>query len=72
MQQTKEGQAIASKADHLAGLLEQEDDGEFDNGAAVDPTEDIYIKTLSSFKFLINFAELTFHRKRDLIQKASV
>ena len=55
----------------MAGLLEQEEAGEFDNGVAVDPTEDIYIKTLSSFKFLINFTELTFHRKRDLIQKAS-
>jgi len=37
----------------------------------IDPTEDIYIKTLSSFKFLINFEELTFRKKRDLIVKAS-
>lgn len=30
----------------------------------------MYIKTLSSFKFLINFGELTFDKKRDLVSKA--
>ena len=52
--------------------MEHEDDnqdGQYQT-AAVDPTEDIYIKTLSSFKFLINFEELQYNKKRDLIQKA--
>lgn len=72
MQESKEGQAIAMKADHFSRLLEQEnEDDEFNGGTSVDPTEDIYIKTLSSFKFLINFSELAFHHKKDLIQKAS-
>ena len=55
----------------MAALLSQE--GEEDNladEAAFDPTEDIYIKTLSSFKFLINYAELKFNPERDLIQRA--
>ena len=71
LQTTAQGRAIVSKADHLAALLSQE--GEEDNlvdEAAFDPTEDIYIKTLSSFKFLINYAELKFNPERDLIQKA--
>ncbi len=40
--------------------------------SAVDPTEEMYIKTLSSFKFLINFEELNFNAKYDLIAKSSV
>ena len=52
----------------MAGLLQQEN-GEFDE--EVDPTEEMYMKTLSSFKFLIQFGELSFDGKRDLFQKAS-
>ena len=40
--------------------------------SAVDPTEEMYIKTLSSFKFLINFDELNFNSKYDLIMKSSI
>ena len=55
----------------MAGLLEQDGlDQENEANIDVDPTEDIYIKTLSGFKFLINFEELSFNKKRDLIQKA--
>ena len=53
----------------MAGLLDQEEN-EGADGDVVDPTEDMYIKTLSSFKFLIDFSELQFHKKRDIIQKA--
>ena len=71
LQSTPQGQAIVSKADHLAALLDQErEDGlnnQHDSSLMVDPTEDMYIKTLSSFKFLINFEELEFSKKRDLI-----
>ena len=52
----------------MAGLLEQDGvDQENEANIDVDPTEDIYIKTLSGFKFLISFEELSFNKKRDLI-----
>lgn len=39
---------------------------------AIDPTEEMYIKTLSSFKFQIGFEELRFNSKHDLIAKSSL
>ena len=38
----------------------------------MDPTEEMYIKTLSSFKFQIGFEELRFNTKYDLIAKSSI
>ena len=66
LNESSQGQQLMKRAKHIGTLLEQDEVEIVGQTCKMDPVEEMYHKTLSSFRFMIRFGELMFDRAKPL------